>query len=408
MTRCLSGMAWLLRACACSTRLAVEPSLSSRAMSLDGPWLLATDPQNVGRENQWFAAPLPEAKPTQVPWIIQEAFPGYHGVAWYWRDFSLPPTRTPHGRYLLRFWAVDYLAEVWLNGRAGRRARRRRDAVRARRDRGHQAGQTESPRRARAQSDQRADRRHRAEPDRPPLQGHSLLRWRGLQPRRDHRLGRAADGARRVRWRTWPSDPIRRPACSASRRTCTTRRSTTVARAIVALRRAGRQRRDLAVSSHRHDTFPPGHYGRRGQLQLDNPQLWDLADPYLYRVTARVETDQADVVRRAVRRVRLPRFPLRRRLFPPQRPPDLPAWLAHVQPLPDRPAVPARPRPAAPRPAEHEGDGLQHDPLHLGRRVRAATRPVRRDRPAGLRGVVRLWCHRRLAQDGRAVRQQRR
>ena len=51
-----------------------------------------------------------------MPWIIQDAFPGYHGVAWYWRDFTPPVNPHAGGRYLLRFWAVDYLAEVWLNG----------------------------------------------------------------------------------------------------------------------------------------------------------------------------------------------------------------------------------------------------------------------------------------------------
>ena len=51
--------------------------LSSTVVSLDGDrWLLATDPKNVGREEKWFEAPRPEAKPTKVPWIIQDAFPG--------------------------------------------------------------------------------------------------------------------------------------------------------------------------------------------------------------------------------------------------------------------------------------------------------------------------------------------
>jgi len=99
---------------------------STRVVSLDGEWLLAPDPQNVGREQQWFAGPRPEAKRTKVPWIIQDAFPGYHGVAWYWREFESPGPHSPapspafgrggEWRYLLRFWAVDYLAEVWLNG----------------------------------------------------------------------------------------------------------------------------------------------------------------------------------------------------------------------------------------------------------------------------------------------------
>ncbi len=91
---------------------------ASTVMSLDGNgWQLATDPRNVGREQKWFDAPRPEAKPTKVPWIIQDAFPGYHGVAWYWRDFTAPANAEPGGRYLLRFGAVDYLADVWLNGK---------------------------------------------------------------------------------------------------------------------------------------------------------------------------------------------------------------------------------------------------------------------------------------------------
>jgi hypothetical protein len=90
---------------------------SSSVVSLDGTdWQLATDPQNVGREQQWYQAARPEAKPTRVPWIIQATFPAYHGVVWYWHDLDAPVNPHPGGRSLLRFWQVDYLAEVWLNG----------------------------------------------------------------------------------------------------------------------------------------------------------------------------------------------------------------------------------------------------------------------------------------------------
>lgn len=93
-----------------------EPLLCTEIMSLDGVWLLATDPNNVGLNAEWFRGSLPSAAATRVPWIIQDAFPGYHGLAWYWREFSAPPNRHAGGRYLLRFWAVDYKADVWLNG----------------------------------------------------------------------------------------------------------------------------------------------------------------------------------------------------------------------------------------------------------------------------------------------------
>lgn len=86
-------------------------------VSLDGAeWSLATDPGNVGKEGKWWEKPVADAQSTKVPWIIQDAFPGYHGVAWYWRDFAAPNNPHAGGRYLLRFWNVDYLADVWVNG----------------------------------------------------------------------------------------------------------------------------------------------------------------------------------------------------------------------------------------------------------------------------------------------------
>jgi hypothetical protein len=99
-----------------ATAIAADASAPRRVISLDGTWQLATDPGNVGRQQQWFQAPRPEAKPAKVPGIIQETFPAYHGVAWYWHDFVAAASPHPGGRYLLRFGQVDYLAEVWLNG----------------------------------------------------------------------------------------------------------------------------------------------------------------------------------------------------------------------------------------------------------------------------------------------------
>ena len=93
------------------------PTTLTRAISLDGNgWFIATDSRNQGRVEDWPAAPVPDAQPTQVPWPIQDTFPDYHGVAWYWRHFTAPASPFPDGRYLLRFHAVDYLAEVWVNG----------------------------------------------------------------------------------------------------------------------------------------------------------------------------------------------------------------------------------------------------------------------------------------------------
>jgi hypothetical protein len=84
--------------------------------SLDGEWSILTDRKNAGHEQSWFRATHPDAQATRVPSIIQETFPAYHGVVWYWRTFEAEPHPYAGGRYLLRFNAVDYTAEVWLNG----------------------------------------------------------------------------------------------------------------------------------------------------------------------------------------------------------------------------------------------------------------------------------------------------
>ena len=91
---------------------------SSATMNLDGnSWLLSTDPENVGRNLRWYDEVTGEAKATRVPGILQETFPTYHGVVWYWREFTPPDNPHEDGRYLLNFWQVDYLADVWVNGK---------------------------------------------------------------------------------------------------------------------------------------------------------------------------------------------------------------------------------------------------------------------------------------------------
>jgi len=118
LSNCRMRLAFLLAA-----MVPISPHVSHAApqstpivQSLDGDWLLATDARDEGRSQEWHRQPRPEAVTAKVPWIIQDAFPGYHGIAWYWRSFPIPTNPHPEGRILLRFWAVDYKADVWVNG----------------------------------------------------------------------------------------------------------------------------------------------------------------------------------------------------------------------------------------------------------------------------------------------------
>ena len=92
--------------------------ICTQTISLNGnSWRIATDSSNIGRQKEWFKTPpLSGSKQTLVPWVIQDIFHNYHGVAWYWHEFETPKNLHSGGRYLLKFSAVDYLAEVWLNG----------------------------------------------------------------------------------------------------------------------------------------------------------------------------------------------------------------------------------------------------------------------------------------------------
>ncbi|MFA7158738.1 MAG: glycoside hydrolase family 2 TIM barrel-domain containing protein [Kiritimatiellia bacterium] len=86
-------------------------------MELNNNWRIARDAGNIGRDKRWFDSVPDSSQPAPVPGVIQQVFPGYHGVAWFWHAFKPAAAPAPHERALLRFGAVDYLAEVWLNGR---------------------------------------------------------------------------------------------------------------------------------------------------------------------------------------------------------------------------------------------------------------------------------------------------
>ena len=112
---CLMAAVWLL---ACAGSAEASPILG-QVLSLDSPdqWVLAADPENAGKQQEWWSGPRADAKPIRVPGTMQETLGEYHGVAWYWRTVKVPRHPHPGGRYVLRFWSIDYYMDVWVNGR---------------------------------------------------------------------------------------------------------------------------------------------------------------------------------------------------------------------------------------------------------------------------------------------------
>jgi len=85
-------------------------------LSLDGDWQFLADPSGAFTVQQLTPAQFVRAARVPSSWQSQFAdLRDYAGVAWYWRDVNLP--FPPPGQVaLLRFGAVDYRAEVYVNG----------------------------------------------------------------------------------------------------------------------------------------------------------------------------------------------------------------------------------------------------------------------------------------------------
>jgi beta-mannosidase len=88
------------------------------ALALNGDWAYRKDPDTSGEAEKLFdpATDTSSWGRVQVPsnWYKTE-IGDYHGVIWFARRFDLPDDM--NDRHLtLRFGAVDYIADVWLNG----------------------------------------------------------------------------------------------------------------------------------------------------------------------------------------------------------------------------------------------------------------------------------------------------
>ena len=98
-----------------------RPASAREVMSLDGQWDILFDPTNQGRDAGWNRDDIFEAQPTRrtitVPSCWELVEKDYEGVAFYRRKFRVPASWA--GRVVrLHFDAVNFRAEVWLNGTA--------------------------------------------------------------------------------------------------------------------------------------------------------------------------------------------------------------------------------------------------------------------------------------------------
>ncbi len=87
---------------------------------LCGFWGFAHDDLETGRRDGWAADAGPFDRTIQVPYPPESrrseiADTAVHPVVWYRRELDLTPP-TADERVLLHFGAVDYRAEVWVNG----------------------------------------------------------------------------------------------------------------------------------------------------------------------------------------------------------------------------------------------------------------------------------------------------
>ncbi len=268
-------------------------SVANTVARLAGNWLLTIDPANVGREQKWYLHTSPEAKPARVPGIFQEVFPGFHGVVWYWREFTPPAHAFAQGRYLLSFGAVAYLTEVWVNGiPIG----------------GHEGSETPFVLDA-----THAVKPHAAnllavrvlKPGDTPIDGYVLKEiphrnevLSGFTPGSSYDYGGIVEPvelllAPAVRIENlhvrpdWKTGNIR---VSANIRNTTSSRAHAHLQFSLAPAATGKT---LSVS-HLQSGVSPGDTLVETQLHVESHRLWDLQDPYLYRLTVRTAAEGVD------------------------------------------------------------------------------------------------------------------
>ena len=90
-----------------------------RTITLDGEWEIIFDDDNRGKKEAWYQQKnfqaVEQKQKIHVPSCWEESKPDYEGIGWYSRTFKIGEIDKDHV-VLIKFDAVNYYAEVWLNG----------------------------------------------------------------------------------------------------------------------------------------------------------------------------------------------------------------------------------------------------------------------------------------------------
>ncbi len=98
-----------------------RPQLTrERWTDLCGPWGFAHDDADVGLREGWMEQPERFDRQITVPFPPESRASGigdqaFHPIVWYRRTFR-PAPEDRRGRLMLHFGAIDYRAQVWVNG----------------------------------------------------------------------------------------------------------------------------------------------------------------------------------------------------------------------------------------------------------------------------------------------------
>jgi beta-glucuronidase len=96
-----------------------QDSATRERKSLAGVWRFRLDPDGTGRAQQWWRAPLQQARDMPVPASYNDIAPepalhDYVGDAWYQTTVRIP-ARWDGQRIVLRFDAATHRAVAWVD-----------------------------------------------------------------------------------------------------------------------------------------------------------------------------------------------------------------------------------------------------------------------------------------------------